>query len=1597
VIFIGDIPLPVVNKEGNRYVSMFPYTDFVDKAYIYNPTTDDFERNNTVVFPKIEAWHGVIKEPCFSDYADQCPATSTYGRNEIAKFLDKNHLYYLKNPDFYNVDKKMFFADLINEEKKLVPEIYKYYLRYLDGLEDQSYMRYNKFWAYDVLQSQTAGMDMGENQTSAGDDFAASLDSPEIFQDMPDTYAKQIIDQSLIPYYSLMKKFVSVLNNWADYTGRYSPTDILNVPVLITMKDEAAKYYLKSANDALEKKINEIAEKIQEPITILEYSKLTGELAQNPDGESPAPFSINLTGKERPADTVDNLVIRYHYKNEVDGKVYVNGIPTDIIESPKLCSVYLGSTQTNYFDDDNNFNPKAVDGEYSILTRSMRSFDPSTATTAHTIGVNTRSILLEDEETYGDYFHGELIEDNLDYGVPAFYPNYLTGRDNKYKNPWEGTLQKGDIIVEVNEYPLKPKFTLKEAVEQVYQNKVTRYKEDKKAERDVDLKGTVRIKFYRNGVLQPTAVKTYQLVEGRSSGDKIIIKDVLQKGDSDSAMFALYLQQDDDSKGKAYYGFGKKGFDISAGCNFQSSGQNSNRCFYNVAMMPVLSPAGSETFIKDMNNDDALMFPENIQKHYDEDLQKAVNIADDSGHRYSFQYPDGYSYEDIDKLYMDSCFNGIPSIESDNREFDSNPYSYPLDSRDTNGNAIEQDVYGKLLRYIGEFVSLGEMEVDVQKYNPDTKEMETDSNKKINADSIALPPTNRAPAFFKDDGDKSNNIGWLDIDSLGDNYEDIVLNSEPSIYLASFSSRYGLFDKTDNDNDGQIDEFDERTFGLPQKNLGEIFRKMLSKNATYTIPAEAFPESTGITSDATLKVEVKTLKTLSSVILHNEPTNYTISEAVKSMATKSLPIDNPRYVAFQSLPKAGLNYGRIEKIVYPNLFRINNAAQLMVDIGRLASDIADMPGSYRVFGRGANESSYTKEQIKDKIVFELYNVVKGTADSPASGIDLIIADEQKLADFTKWAHMSVDDKHEYILKYYLNPNKDAYIQDDANGFEAAYLVLDGSKDYFNMMFNKDISDENQENYVLPISLQAGSGEGLEEEDASGGKNKKFYINLWDLLKEFKRFLEDVKKTGQITGNACVFSEKENRYKEAEIDEDTLLAKLENEKPLASLDLSVDKQIIKANGEDKVIVTITGYDEDGNIVGERSNYELLTLKISDNNILRYTSADQANLINGTATFTLKASQTTGSAVVSVSSKDTNLETLFRGNSLINSNSVKITSSGKNLRLTSYVYYVPDGMEELLAEISGSQVPADITPEVIRETPIEGEGEREPLISTGEETAGGEPAGGEGGTGEQPAGGEGGRPVSRPFDLQDFSDIAPQGETITEEITDSQGRQVQVRVRRFVDGYAPMSDSSANAPMDKLSRTLLREFINQVLYYSTRAKEISDILKEHTNWEQFYINTEYYQKYLRPVETWEDFYSSAQYYQRFIFEPENPWEEIFSNQKYYERYLQEVRQESRILLAAVASDLVNPVNGEVLKQVQDDRIAALASDLVNPVNGEVRSQVQDDRATTGPLKTLSCPLSDSLNPFVDEMLNSNSMFSVENSNSVVADELILTKRG
>ena len=105
------------------------------------------------------------------------------------------------------------------------------------------------------------------------------------------------------------------------------------------------------------------------------------------------------------------------------------------------------------------------------------------------------------------------------------------------------------------------------------------------------------------------------------------------------------------------------------------------------------------------------------------------------------------------------------------------------------------------------------------------------------------------------------------------------------------------------------------------------------------------------------------------MILHNEPTAYTITEQLKSMTTMDLPIDNPRYVAFMSEPVPLPEYpgvteephyfpGAIEKIVYPNLFDYSNFAELEVALDQLAWDIVMIPGSYKI-----DNSSYVDCRI----------------------------------------------------------------------------------------------------------------------------------------------------------------------------------------------------------------------------------------------------------------------------------------------------------------------------------------------------------------------------------------------------------------------------------------------------------------------------------------------------------------------------------------------------------------------------------------------------------------------------------------------------------
>lgn len=259
VIVIGDVPLPVVNKNGNRFVSMLPFSDFVDPSYVYDLASGDFLPSSTSGERKAEVWHGIIS-----------------GENDDLKtFFEKNHAYYEGDAEFREFDRKLFFGDFINEESQIGDDAFKRYKQYVQYAEDLVYNRFTKEWAQALTGDVVADLPLDNENIVAGD-WLQELQEGDVFSGAPDVQSKTVIEQFLLPYVTMFQRYQGSINDFADYSGRYTTSDIDSVPKLITLRDEYAKLYLKNVNDALERKVDEVAEKIEKPLPLLRSVNLSG-------------------------------------------------------------------------------------------------------------------------------------------------------------------------------------------------------------------------------------------------------------------------------------------------------------------------------------------------------------------------------------------------------------------------------------------------------------------------------------------------------------------------------------------------------------------------------------------------------------------------------------------------------------------------------------------------------------------------------------------------------------------------------------------------------------------------------------------------------------------------------------------------------------------------------------------------------------------------------------------------------------------------------------------------------------------------------------------------------------------------------------------------------------------------------------------------------------------------------------------------------------------------------------------------------------------------------------------------------------------------
>ena len=181
IVLVGAIPIPRLQLDASSKFSIYPFVDFVNPVFAYEPRSDEFVLNSdNLQDPEPEIFHGVID-----------PGTP----QELAAFLDKNHLYYEGHPDFSQIEKKMFVAEPSFAIESLNQDLAS---RYANFLTLGRYLVDNKISA--ELLSQVTGED----------------------QPVPDQFAKDLLDKQYVEFLDLFQGAIKDIQYEVEQTGRYT-------------------------------------------------------------------------------------------------------------------------------------------------------------------------------------------------------------------------------------------------------------------------------------------------------------------------------------------------------------------------------------------------------------------------------------------------------------------------------------------------------------------------------------------------------------------------------------------------------------------------------------------------------------------------------------------------------------------------------------------------------------------------------------------------------------------------------------------------------------------------------------------------------------------------------------------------------------------------------------------------------------------------------------------------------------------------------------------------------------------------------------------------------------------------------------------------------------------------------------------------------------------------------------------------------------------------------------------------------------------------------------------------------------------------------
>ncbi|MBN2087143.1 hypothetical protein JW758_02235, partial [Candidatus Peregrinibacteria bacterium] len=312
IVVIGDVPIPVVTESGgDSYPSMYPYTDFYRKRFIYNHETDKFEENSDVPFPNPEVWHGVIVPPS---------KDAVQSRTELIEYFDKNEKYSDGDSEFTDFNKRMLYLNHPAMEKKMNYMDFGNYLRYIAFMEEMSFNRYNKHLLKELIK--WVSSDMGAEEPVMPD---------EAIDAMLDVSTEFIFKQYTSPLAMALKIYRGQLNGAFKDTGRWYGNKVDTADELITYRDEYAKTTLRKKQLMLEKEVDDFikeevpAEERKAEITTSAELKIKTDIPVIGEGTKHYTFFTYIDGKKvSEMNTVEDCGINVGQERGADEEVLEN-------------------------------------------------------------------------------------------------------------------------------------------------------------------------------------------------------------------------------------------------------------------------------------------------------------------------------------------------------------------------------------------------------------------------------------------------------------------------------------------------------------------------------------------------------------------------------------------------------------------------------------------------------------------------------------------------------------------------------------------------------------------------------------------------------------------------------------------------------------------------------------------------------------------------------------------------------------------------------------------------------------------------------------------------------------------------------------------------------------------------------------------------------------------------------------------------------------------------------------------------------------------------------------------------------------------------